>query len=97
MTRSEAFACTAWTIGIAAVLTPLALALGSGHIGCMFGMVGTLIAILVLLPALALSQIVEPVAGYVLGTVAAAAAELASIFAIVYVVRRIRSSTRELN
>ena len=92
MTRSELFACTAWTLASAAVLVPLALVAGSGHasISGVFGASVALVASLVLLPALLAWQMIEGVAGSVLGAIAAASAELACIFCLVYFVRRLK-------
>jgi len=92
MSRSEFVACSFWTLGICALVFPVALFLVSGHFGgggsAILFVAGVVIATLFLLPSIAAWFLVEPWAGSIAGGVAVAAATLGWVFALVHVVRR---------
>ena len=85
MTLKEFFSCTGWTLCVAAVVVPLALVLASGHAGISTS--SALAWFVVLLPAFHAWRFVEPVAGGVLGAIAAIVTEFACIFVFVFLVR----------
>jgi hypothetical protein len=85
MTRSEIISCGIWTLIFGIISVPIALALGSGHSG---SMVGAIFAMVFLMPASIFWMLVEPWGGSIIGGIAAACAQFAWLFFLVYLVKR---------